>query len=205
MYSLYQKKVTSVLGLNTVLYDVVMVLYAGLLLVNIFSSFAYTMKLTLLILLLCGYVRAYKTIIDVLSENAKFSTLIRHLQHTHLIPMINNLEGGTFFAPDNEAFEKYKGPELTKDLILYHLLPKQYSTKELGNGQLLESSYVRPGFLGTETKGQMLKITEKLDTFFHVNEARIKDRDVFVNWNTTMNVVDRVLEPPPILCKQTFF
>lgn len=32
MYLLYQKKVTSVLGLNTVLYDVVMVLYAGLLL-----------------------------------------------------------------------------------------------------------------------------------------------------------------------------
>lgn len=160
------------------------------------------MKLVFFITLLCGYAYAYKTIIDVLSEDAKFSTLIYHLQQTHLVPMINNLEAGTFFAPDNDAFEKYKGPTPTRELILYHLLPKHYQTKELGNGQLLESSYIRPGFLGTETKGQMLKITEKLNHFFHVNDARIKDSDVFVNWNTTMNVVDRVLEPPPMMCKQ---
>lgn len=176
--------------------------YAGFLLASSFSSFTYTMKLPFLITLLCGYAYAYKTIIDVLSEDAKFSTLIWHLQQTHLVPMINNLEAGTFFAPDNDAFKKYKGPTPTKELILYHLLPKQYSTKTLGNGQLLESSYIRPGFLGTEAKGQLLKFTEKLDTFFHVNDARIKDRDVFVNWNTTLNVVDRVLEPPPMMCKQ---
>ncbi|KAI7864090.1 FAS1 domain-containing protein [Mucor mucedo] len=157
------------------------------------------MKLVFLITLLCGYAYAYKTLIDVLSEDAKFSTLIYHLQRTHLVPMINNIEAGTFFAPDNDAFEKYQGPAPTRELILYHLLPKLYKTKDLGNGQLLESSYIRPGFLGRENKGQMLKITEKLEKFFHINDARIKDRDVFVNLNTTMNVVDRVLEPPPMM------
>jgi uncharacterized surface protein with fasciclin (FAS1) repeats len=162
------------------------------------------MRLTLLLLLLYSYysVQAYKTIIDVLSEDAKFSTLISHLQHTRLIPMINNLEAGTFFAPDNSAFKNYDGPDITKETLLYHLLPKQYATQDFESGQVLESSYVRPGFLGTNTTGQMLKITEKFDNFFlHVNDARIKDKDIFVNKNTTLNVIDRVLEPPKILCK----
>lgn len=171
--------------------------------------FYYTMRtralssILFLLLLQCSIytVAAYKTIIDVLSEDARFSTLIEHLQHTRLIPMINNLEAGTFFAPDNAAFKKYQGQAITKDTMLYHLLPQQYATEDLENGQVLESSYVRPGFLGKEDIGQMLKITEKFDTFFHVNDARIKDKDIFVNRNTTLNVIDQVLEPPRILCK----
>jgi uncharacterized surface protein with fasciclin (FAS1) repeats len=151
------------------------------------------------VLLFIFNVQAYKTIIDVLSEDAKFSTLITHLQHTRLIPMINNLEAGTFFAPDNNAFQKYKGPPISRDIILYHLLPQQYNTVDFENGQVLESSLIRPGFLGDDKTGQKLKITERFDTFFHVNNARIKDKDVFVNRNTTLNVIDRVLEPPRIL------
>lgn len=165
------------------------------------------MKLALLMLIICSLsfqAYGYKTIIDVLSEDEKFSTLIKHLQYTRLIPFINNLEVGTFFAPDNSAFRNYKGPDITKDILLYHLLPEQYATKDFENGQVLESSYVRPGFLGDETTGQMVKITEKFDRFFHVNDARIKDKDVFVNRNTTLNVIDRVLEPPALLCKLLF-
>lgn len=157
----------------------------------------------LMLLLQCSIhaVESYKTIIDVLSEEARFSTLIQHLQHTRLIPMINNLEAGTFFAPDNAAFKKYQGQEITRETMLYHLLPQQYATVDFENGQVLESSYIRPGFLGEEDVGQMLKITEKFDTFFHVNDARIKDKDIFVNRNTTLNVIDQVLEPPRILCR----
>ncbi|OBZ87104.1 FAS1 domain-containing protein fsc1 [Choanephora cucurbitarum] len=144
-------------------------------------------------------IHAYKTIVDVLSEDARFSTLIRHLQLTHLIPKINNLESGTFFAPDNSAFEKYKGPPITADILMYHLLPQQFSTKDFGDGQILESSYVRPGLLGDDKTGQKLKVTTTFDMFYHINEARIKDKDIFVNRNTTLNVVDRVLEPPRML------
>ncbi|KAI8638874.1 FAS1 domain-containing protein [Parasitella parasitica] len=153
-----------------------------------------------LLLLTCSVgTEAYKTIIDVLSEDTRFSTLIHHLQLTRLIPKINNLEAGTFFAPDNTAFKKYQGQNITQEVLLYHLLPRQYSTTDFENGQVLESSYIRPGFLGTEETGQRLKITEKFDTFFRVNGARIKDKDIFVNKNTTLNVIDQVLEPPKIL------
>ncbi|GAA5801723.1 hypothetical protein HPULCUR_007175 [Helicostylum pulchrum] len=137
------------------------------------------MKLILLLFYLIQ-VQAYKTIIDVLSEDAKFSTLIRHLQYTRLIPMINTLETGTFFAPDNSAFKNYQGPAITKDVLLYHLLPQLYVTDDLQDGQILETSFVRPGFLGTNSTGQMHK-------------------DVFVNQKTKINVIDRVLEPPAML------
>ncbi|KAI8383020.1 FAS1 domain-containing protein [Blakeslea trispora] len=158
----------------------------------------YYLTLIFAFTLLSG-IHAYKTIVDVLSEDARFSTLIRHLQLTHLIPRINNIESGTFFAPDNSAFERYKGPAITADILLYHLLPQQYATKELSDGQILESSYIRPGLLGDERTGQKLKITTTFDMFYHINEARIKDKDIFVNKNTTLNVVDRVLEPPRML------
>lgn len=157
-------------------------------------------KPLLILLLFSLHVHAYKTIIDVLSEDAKFSTLITHLQHTRLIPMINNVEAGTFFAPDNKAFAKYEGQPISRDIILYHLLPQRYATADFEDGQLLESSLIRPGFLGDEETGQKLKITEHFDTFFRVNNVKIKDKDIFVNQNTTMNVVDRVLELPKLLC-----
>ncbi|KAI8973486.1 FAS1 domain-containing protein [Mycotypha africana] len=152
------------------------------------------------LLLFTLVVRGYKTIIDVLSEDERFSTLITHLQHTRLIPYINNLEAGTFFAPDNAAFSKLKDDTfITRNILLYHLLPKQYATADFENGQILESSYVRPHFLGNDETGQRLKVTKRFNQFFHINDARIKDRDIFVNRNTTINVVDRVLEPPDIL------
>ncbi|KAG2235542.1 FAS1 domain-containing protein [Thamnidium elegans] len=156
------------------------------------------MKLILILFYLIQ-VQAYKTIIDVLSEDAKFSTLISHLQYTRLIPMINNLETGTFFAPDNSAFKSYQGPAITKDVLLYHLLPQLYITDDLQDGQILETSFVRPGFLGTNSTGQMIKITEKFSSFYRVNGARVKHKDVFVNQKTKINVIDRVLEPPAML------
>lgn len=158
----------------------------------------------LLLLFVVPSIYAYKTIIDVLSEDARFSTLITHLQHTRLIPTINNLEAGTFFAPDNAAFDKFNGQVVTKEMLLYHLLPVQYESETWEDGQVLESSYVRPGFLGSQETGQMVKITEKLGRTLVNGEARITDRDVFVNKNTTMHVINRVLQPPSILRKILF-
>ncbi|KAI7898866.1 FAS1 domain-containing protein [Cokeromyces recurvatus] len=153
------------------------------------------MKIIFLLSLIISSTFAYKTIIDVLSEDAKFSMLIGHLQRTRLIPFINSLEAGTFFAPDNLAFSKYKG-DVTKDSLLYHLLSQPYTTSSFKDGQVLESVFVRQGYLET---GQMLKVTQSFQTFYYVNEARIKEKDVFVNKNTTLHVIDGVLESPKIL------
>ncbi|KAI8887676.1 FAS1 domain-containing protein [Backusella circina FSU 941] len=141
----------------------------------------------------------YKTIIDVLSEDkhARFSTLITHLQHTRLIPTINHLEAGTFFAPDNDAFEDFDQP-ITQELLLYHLISHPLSTDEFHNGMVIESNYVRPGFLGPKD-GQTLKITKNKLVFWHINEARITEKDIAVNNNTTLHVINKVLPTPALL------
>ncbi|KAI9475398.1 MAG: FAS1 domain-containing protein [Benjaminiella poitrasii] len=137
-------------------------------------------------------VNAYKTIIDVLSEDERFSQLIEHLQHTRLVPYLNNLETGTFFAPDNKAFSNYNS-DLTRDDLLYHLVLDQH--KALDDGQLLESALSRPDWLST---GQLLKST-KHRMIPYINNAKIKQRNIFVNRNTTLYVIDRVLKPPAIV------
>jgi hypothetical protein len=45
------------------------------------------------------------TLIDVLSADADYSTLLRLLQRTQLVPALNALANGTLLAPTNAAFE----------------------------------------------------------------------------------------------------
>jgi hypothetical protein len=45
------------------------------------------------------------TVVDVLSADADFSTLVRLLQRAKLIPALNRLENTTLFAPTNDAFQ----------------------------------------------------------------------------------------------------
>lgn len=158
--------------------------------------------------LLCTrIVYAYKTIIDVLSEDPQFEKLIQHLQFNRLIPRINSLEAGTLFAPVNDAFDKFGGKEITKDLLLYHLLPVGMTGQDFYHGQLLESLYVRPGLLGsTDNPGQRIKITKdgkpgKGRGKVYINVAEIIKKDVFVNNQTYIQVIDRVLDPPAMLGK----
>lgn len=50
--------------------------------------------------------RLTSTLVDVLSSDPSYTTLIRLLQRTKLIPTLNKLNGSTLFAPTNEAFER---------------------------------------------------------------------------------------------------
>ena len=61
------------------------------------------------------------TIIDLLSTNAEFAPLIRALQRTQLIPLLNGSDNVTLIAPIADAFKDFGG-ELTRELLLYHCL-----------------------------------------------------------------------------------
>src|SRR6266853_4693787 len=54
------------------------------------------------------------TLVDKLSEDPDFTTLLRLLQRARLIPTLNRLNGTTFFAPTNDAINRY---------ILWNTLP----------------------------------------------------------------------------------
>ncbi|CDH54560.1 fas1 domain-containing protein [Lichtheimia corymbifera JMRC:FSU:9682] len=140
---------------------------------------------------------AYNTLIDVLSNDARFSTLIRHLQHARLVPELNRLESGTLFAPDNDAFAQFDG-DMTREKLLYHLLPNGLTTNNFSHGQLVESKYVRPGMLGPLDPGQRIKITTDNDDIY-INEAAIIQKDVYVNRLTYIQTINQVLVPPSTL------
>ncbi|CAG8619578.1 738_t:CDS:1, partial [Racocetra persica] len=106
---------------------------------------------------------ARKTIVDILTNDERFSSLLEALQRTRLIPLLNHLETGTFFAPTNEAFED--DPFVTKDRMLYHILYEEIKGEEFFNGQLLTTRYEIMEKLGDGKVGQkskVEKVTEKL-------------------------------------------
>ncbi|KAF9479727.1 carnitine/acyl carnitine carrier [Pholiota conissans] len=58
------------------------------------------------------------TLVDALGADPDYSSLLRLLQRTRLIPTLNRLNGSTFFAPTNDAISKQS---LTNSLWLYAL------------------------------------------------------------------------------------
>lgn len=48
------------------------------------------------------------TLVDKLSNDSDYTSLLRLLQRAKLIPTLNRLNGSTFFAPTNDAIEKHK-------------------------------------------------------------------------------------------------
>ncbi|KAI8974651.1 FAS1 domain-containing protein [Pilobolus umbonatus] len=153
------------------------------------------MKYWVLLLPLCVCIHAYETIIDVLSRHSEFSTLIGHLQRQRLVVFVNQLDSATLFAPNNEAFRQLKDIEITRERLLYHLIPEYLPTQLIHPGQLLESCYIRPGLLETNYTGQKLKITEWVQTL-KVNNVSLSRPDIYVNAKTTIHAVDQVLSPP---------
>ncbi|KAI9022281.1 FAS1 domain-containing protein [Phycomyces nitens] len=156
--------------------------------------------LLFVIFIFCTPTSTYSTIIDVLSRDPRFTFLLLHLQKTRLVPLVNNLQSGTLFAPDNDAFKAYTGP-ITRNKLLYHILPTRLLANELYHGQLLESRYVRPNFLGRNETGQQLKITRSRfqDVAMFVNQAQIIDYDIPVNQKTVIQAINSILDPPLIL------
>ena len=48
------------------------------------------------------------TLVDKLSNDSDYSSLLRLLQRAKLIPTLNRLNGSTFFAPTNDAIKKHR-------------------------------------------------------------------------------------------------
>jgi uncharacterized surface protein with fasciclin (FAS1) repeats len=127
----------------------------------------------------------------------KYSSLIRVLEIAGLKNTLNAYGHYTFFAPDNDAFQKFcedhgKGSveDFEKDylvtLVRYHLIDVE-----------MESSYFRDGAIPDTTySGDYLVITFSeggLETIL-VNDALITERDIYVE-NGIIHRINRVLTP----------
>ena len=91
---------------------------------------------------------ASTTLVDVLSADPDYSSLLRLLQRARLVPTLNRLNGSTLFAPTNDAIERHSSShplwhaalqsnnplidnvqEKLRQQLLYHLL--NYTVQDL--------------------------------------------------------------------------
>jgi uncharacterized surface protein with fasciclin (FAS1) repeats len=135
---------------------------------------------------------------DYLEAHAdRYGTLIQVLELTGLKSTLNAYGHYTFFAPDDDAFEKFLeesgissveelDPDYLTTLVKYHLLNIE-----------IESSYFRDGVIqDTTLSGDHLVVTFSaggLETIM-VNDAMIIERDVYVE-NGILHRLDGVLDP----------
>ncbi|GAB5586900.1 hypothetical protein Unana1_01800 [Umbelopsis nana] len=129
--------------------------------------------------------------------------LLRHLQTERLVPTVNKLTSGTFFAPDNEAFERYK-QNVTKELLLYHIITSNMLGEDFEQDQILESLYVRQDLLGDTHNGQRIKVTKegsprKSKGKVYIGGTPIVDKDIVANNQSTIQVIGRLLTPPELI------
>ncbi|CAN6621541.1 hypothetical protein TRVA0_008S02388 [Trichomonascus vanleenenianus] len=76
----------------------------------------------LIALVLVDYAVAITTIIDILSASAQYSVLLSHIQRHGLVPVINESRNTTLIAPVNSAFANVDPSDITKEVLLYHLV-----------------------------------------------------------------------------------
>ncbi|KAF9425738.1 hypothetical protein BGZ94_007278 [Podila epigama] len=149
-------------------------------------------------------VDASKTVIDLVSSDAGFSTLIRELQRTRLIPFLNNRKSCTFFAPTNAAFSQWRAEHgdapIDRDTLLYHILPDNRESAAFKDAALLETILVRDGYLGDHREGQLVAVAKPSWRPGRRNKILVGDAELLkVDWiadNGVVHVVDRLLVPP---------
>ncbi|KAG0235774.1 hypothetical protein BGW41_000669 [Actinomortierella wolfii] len=156
----------------------------------------------LLLLQLAATVSASVKIVTLLTSDPAFERLIRALQKHRLIPFLNNSPSLTLFAPTNRAFQKWdaEGREVTREILLYHILPETVLTDQFKDGQLLETVLVKAGYLGDNNEGQRVPVAKQSwrpgrHSSWTVGDAEILKKD-WVADNGAVQVVDRLLVPP---------
>ncbi|RUS14906.1 FAS1 domain-containing protein [Endogone sp. FLAS-F59071] len=148
---------------------------------------------------------ASTTLIDVLSGDTRFSSLLTNLQHTQLVPYLNKLKIATLFAPTNDAFRN-ASIEITKEVLLFHVLPVELKGDEFYHGQVLETALVKEGYLGKYGHvGQRIKVEKQGNRKkgrgkVLIGGAQIIESDLEAD-NGVIQVVDQVLVPPEDIVK----
>jgi len=133
------------------------------------------------------------TVVDIATENEKFSTLVTFLDLAGLVPILDSWGSYTVFAPSNEAFDKlpdevvskYKG-EIWKShlqsLLLYHVL-----------GTRILSTDLSVGLEAITLEGNTIEVTSLEPVT--INDSEVISPDIMAS-NGVLHVMDSVLLPP---------
>lgn len=156
------------------------------------------------------------SIIDILSESAEFSILIRQLQRLDLVPLLNEATNVTFLAPTNAAFldlaASLEGVDseaatnaITRDRLLYHLLNKTIFF-ETTKHDLVVPTFLDPKALyASSVKGA--DKDHGVPIYVYSDERRVGNANILESdlkasaGHGVVQVVDKLLDIPPSICE----
>lgn len=146
------------------------------------------------------------SIIDVLSSSAEFSILIRQLQRTGLVPILNEATNVTFIAPTNAAFMDVDPASLTRDHLLFHLLNKTIVLSELTTDLVVDTFYPSDSTsfdkATVDSYNLPIYLTNHDNTSFSVGDSLIVEQDLKASTgHGVVQVVDKILDIPPSVCQ----
>lgn len=139
-----------------------------------------------------------KTIVDVASEDARFSTLVEALQRTGLDQTLNNRDNDyTVFAPTNDAFtalgidlSTLTDQELT-DILLYHVFNDDVLAGQIGEGDTYLGTAANIGPGGAPVS---MLVSRRSATVTVNGSATVVEADIRTQ-NGVIHAINEVLMP----------
>ena len=103
------------------------------------------------------------TIVDLLSSNPEFGPLIKALQRTALIPILNSSENNmTLVGPITDAMDSFKG-DITRELMLYHVLNSTILSEKMEDDEIVVESLLKMDTKNETSLGVGVKIRREGD------------------------------------------
>ncbi|XP_078610829.1 periostin-like [Branchiostoma floridae x Branchiostoma japonicum] len=155
------------------------------------------MRFLLLLLPLCCVVGAQNDVVDVMN-NLGLRTAVQLLGVADLITTLQDRDSCTVFAPSDDAFAKVpagikqqllSNPLFLREVLAFHVNPKEYMSTDLQNNQLLE----------TLLQGLRMRINIYPSTNTITADGSPVSKTDNKASNGVVHVVDQVLYPFPSL------
>jgi len=138
------------------------------------------------------------TIIDLLSTNEEFGPLLKVLQRTALIPLLNTAPNITLIAPIAAAFDD-DNIDVTRRLMMYHTLNASVLSSMI-EGEIVFESLLRMDERDNSSLGVGVRVERQGDSGRGQGALRIGGtaRVVKSDWvaNNVIQVVDRLIQIP---------
>ena len=140
------------------------------------------------------------SLFDIIVTDKRFTKLASEIERLDLTSQFKKVKAGTLFAPVNKAFDDTE--QVTREQILYHLIPVAIKSGELWDGRLLGTEAYQ------EDIQQVLKVTKTsvmreimIGTGVESNRAKVIEADIDAS-NGVLHTVDRLLSFPADLGKK---
>lgn len=144
-----------------------------------------------------------QSIIDVLSANGSYSTLLNLLQRSDLIDYVNELGNVTFLAPVNSAFEEYQLPistKLTRDQINRFIINEPLIRKYIKGLEIVStlnlngSPYIKYFDIHVLVDHRM---TPNNEDIYKIENANVISEDIYLpTFNSVVLGIDQLLLDP---------